>query len=124
MTTAAWILPQTTIKVGTAIVQIPARTPAVAAMTAMTLDQLSDGRFILGIGASGPQVVEGWRGVPYGKPLTRTASTSRSCARFSPGRSPARPESGLPRSRPCEIGTLTRGPIANRMDVDSGPNPD
>ena len=70
---AAWILAQTTtIKVGTAIVQIPARTPAVAAMTAMTLDHLSDGRFILGIGASGPQAVEGRHGVPYGKPLTRT----------------------------------------------------
>ena len=52
--------------------QMPARTPAMAAMTAMTLDQLSGGRFILGLGPSGPQVVEGWHGVPYGKPLTRT----------------------------------------------------
>lgn len=70
---AAWILAQTSrIKVGTAIMQMPARTPAMAAMTAMTLNQLSDGRFIIGLGASGPQVVEGWHGVPYGKPLTRT----------------------------------------------------
>ncbi len=52
--------------------QMPARTPAMAAMTAMTLDHLSGGRFILGLGPSGPQVVEGWHGVPYGKPLTRT----------------------------------------------------
>ncbi|CAA0078778.1 Putative coenzyme F420-dependent oxidoreductase [Zhongshania aliphaticivorans] len=70
---AAWILAQTsTIKVGTAIMQMPARTPAMCAMTAMSLDQLSGGRFIVGLGASGPQVVEGWHGVPYGKPVTRT----------------------------------------------------
>jgi len=52
--------------------QIAGRTPAMTAMTAMTLDHLSGGRFILGLGPSGPQVVEGWHGVPYGKPLTRT----------------------------------------------------
>ncbi len=70
---AAWILAQTDkIKVGTAILQMPSRTPAMAAMTAMSLDALSGGRFIVGLGASGPQVVEGWHGVPYGKPLTRT----------------------------------------------------
>ena len=57
------------IRLGTGIVQMPARTPAMTAMTAMTLDALSGGRFILGIGPSGPQVVEGWHGVPYGKPL-------------------------------------------------------
>ena len=73
VSTATWVLANTTrIKVGTAIMQMPARTPAMAAMTAMTLDQLSGGRFILGLGASGPQVVEGWHGVPYGPPLTRT----------------------------------------------------
>src|SRR6056297_481784 len=70
---AAWILAQTTrIHVGTAIMQMPARTPAMTAMTAMTLYALSGGRFILGLGPSGPQVVEGWHGVPYGRPLTRT----------------------------------------------------
>ncbi len=70
---AAWILAGTTkIKVGTAIMQMPARTPACAAMTAQTLYALSGGRFILGLGPSGPQVVEGWHGVAYGKPLTRT----------------------------------------------------
>jgi len=69
----AWIGAQTSrIKLGTAIMQMPARTPAMTAMTAMTLDSLSGGRFILGLGPSGPQVVEGWYGVPYGKPLTRT----------------------------------------------------
>jgi F420-dependent oxidoreductase-like protein len=73
VTPAAWVLARTTrIKVGTAILQMPARTPTMAAMTAMTLDNLSGGRFILGIGPSGPQVVEGWYGVAYGKPLQRT----------------------------------------------------
>jgi F420-dependent oxidoreductase-like protein len=60
------------IKVGSAIMQMPARTPANAAMTAMTLDALSGGRFLMGLGLSGPQVVEGWHGVPYGKPLGKT----------------------------------------------------
>jgi len=70
---AAWILAQTEkIQVGTAIMQMPGRTPAMTAMTAMTLYALSQGRFILGLGPSGPQVVEGWHGVAYGRPLTRT----------------------------------------------------
>ena len=69
----AWILAQTTkIKAGTAIMQMPGRSPAMTAMTAMTLYALSQGRFILGLGPSGPQVVEGWHGVAYGRPLTRT----------------------------------------------------
>jgi F420-dependent oxidoreductase-like protein len=69
----AWIGARTErIRLGTAIMQMPARTPAMTAMTAMTLDGLSGGRFILGIGPSGPQVVEGWHGVSYGKPLQRT----------------------------------------------------
>ena len=73
ITPLCWIGANTTkIKLGTAIIQMPARTPAMAAMTAMSLDHLSGGRFILGIGPSGPQVVEGWHGVAYGKPLTRT----------------------------------------------------
>ncbi len=72
VTTATWILANTErIKVGTAIMQMPARTPALTAMTAMTLAQLSGGRFIVGLGASGPQVVEGWHGVAYGRPITR-----------------------------------------------------
>jgi F420-dependent oxidoreductase-like protein len=73
VTTATWVAAQTTkLKVGTAIMQMSARTPAMTAMTATTLNQLSDGRFMLGLGPSGPQVIEGWHGVPYGKPLTRT----------------------------------------------------
>jgi F420-dependent oxidoreductase-like protein len=60
------------VRLGTAIVQMSARQPAATAMAAMTLDHLSGGRFILGIGASGPQVVEGWYGVPFEKPLART----------------------------------------------------
>jgi F420-dependent oxidoreductase-like protein len=60
------------VQLGTGIVQISARTPAATAMAAMTLDHLSSGRVILGLGASGPQVVEGWYGQPYPKPLART----------------------------------------------------
>jgi F420-dependent oxidoreductase-like protein len=60
------------INLGTAIMQMPGRTPANAAMTAMTLHQLSGGRFMMGLGMSGPQVVEGWHGLSYSKPLSRT----------------------------------------------------
>ncbi len=73
ITPLAWIAAQTTrIKVGSGIMQMSARTPAMTAMTATTLDQLSGGRMLVGLGVSGPQVVEGWHGVPYGKPLQRT----------------------------------------------------
>ena len=73
VTPLVWLAAQTkTIKVGTAIMQMPARTPAMTAMTAMTIDLLTGGRFLLGIGASGPQVVEGWHGVVYGSILKRT----------------------------------------------------
>ncbi len=73
ITPLAWIAAQTSrIRLGTGIMQIPARTPAMCAMQAMTVDALSGGRMIVGLGPSGPQVVEGWHGVPYGKPLTRT----------------------------------------------------
>jgi F420-dependent oxidoreductase-like protein len=60
------------IRLGTSIVQMSARTPAATAMSAMTMDHLSGGRFVLGLGASGPQVVEGWYGRPYPRPLERT----------------------------------------------------
>ncbi|MEO8611293.1 MAG: LLM class flavin-dependent oxidoreductase, partial [Chloroflexota bacterium] len=73
VTPLAWIGALTkNIHLGTAILQMPARTPANTAMTAITLDQLSGGRFLLGLGLSGPQVVEGWHGQPYGKPLAKT----------------------------------------------------
>src|SRR5579884_2189743 len=62
----------TKLKLGSAIMQIPGRSPGNAAMTAMTLDMLSGGRFIMGLGTSGPQVVEGWHGQPWGKPLGKT----------------------------------------------------
>jgi len=73
VTPAAWIAARTTrIHVGTGIMQIAGRTPAMTAMTAMTLDALSDRRFRLGLGVSNPQVVEGWHGQPWGKPLLKT----------------------------------------------------
>lgn len=70
VTPLAWIAALTEkIKIGSAVFQMAARTPAMTAMTAATLDQMSGGRFLLGLGVSGPQVVEGWHGRPYGKPL-------------------------------------------------------
>src|SRR5688572_21843287 len=73
LTPLAWVGAQTKqIKLGTGIMQMPARAPAATAMAAATLDTLSGGRALLGIGASGPQVAEGWYGVEYGKPLKRT----------------------------------------------------
>ncbi|MEN2418087.1 LLM class F420-dependent oxidoreductase [Streptomyces rimosus] len=72
-TVLSWVAAQTErIDVGSAIFQIPARTPAMTAMTAATLDSLSGGRFRLGLGVSGPQVSEGWYGVKFDKPLART----------------------------------------------------
>ena len=72
-TVLSWVAAQTErIDVGSAILQIPARTPAMTAMTAATLDSLSGGRFRLGLGVSGPQVSEGWYGVKFDKPLSRT----------------------------------------------------
>ncbi len=72
VTPLAYLAAKTTrIKLGTGIMQAVARTPANTAMTAMTLSSMSHGRFILGLGASGPQVVEGWHGVPFRKPIQR-----------------------------------------------------
>jgi F420-dependent oxidoreductase-like protein len=69
----AWVLARTTrINAGTGIMQMSARTPACAAATAATLQAMSGNRFLMGIGPSGPQVIEGWHGMPYGKPLERT----------------------------------------------------
>jgi len=65
----------TSIRLGTAIVQLGSRTPAMLAMSAMTLQELSGGRFVLGVGTSGPQVMEGWHGVPFARPVTRTRET-------------------------------------------------
>jgi F420-dependent oxidoreductase-like protein len=72
-TVLAWIASNTAeAKVASGIFQMPARTPAMTAMTAATLDNISHGRFVLGLGISGPQVVEGWHGQPFDRPLTRT----------------------------------------------------
>jgi F420-dependent oxidoreductase-like protein len=73
VTPLAWVGALTnTIKLGSAVWQIPARTPAMAAMTAATLDMLSGGRLLIGLGVSGPQVVEGWHGQPFERPVGRT----------------------------------------------------
>jgi F420-dependent oxidoreductase-like protein len=73
ITPLAWLGATTsTLKLGTAIMQLPGRSPANAAMTAVTLDMLSGGRFLMGLGTSGPQVVEGWHGQEWGKPLGKT----------------------------------------------------
>jgi F420-dependent oxidoreductase-like protein len=73
VTPLAWLGATTnTIKLGTAIMQVPGRSPANTAMTAVTLDLLSGGRFLLGLGTSGPQVVEGWHGQEWGRPLGKT----------------------------------------------------
>ncbi len=73
LTPLAWIGAQTSkIRLGTGVCQLSARSPTAMAMAAMTLDHLSSGRFILGLGVSGPQVVEGWYGAPFSKPLART----------------------------------------------------
>jgi F420-dependent oxidoreductase-like protein len=73
VTVLAWLAATTSkIKIGSAILQMSARTPANTAMTAATLDLMSGGRFLLGLGTSGPQVVEGWHGEPWGKPLAKT----------------------------------------------------
>ena len=73
LTPLAWWGSSTeSVRLGTAIMQMSARTPAAAAMAAMTMDHLSGGRFVLGLGVSGPQVVEGWYGQPFAKPLART----------------------------------------------------
>ena len=72
-TPLSWIGAHTTkIRLGTSVVQLSARTPTATAMASLTLDHLSNGRMILGLGVSGPQVVEGWYGGPFSKPLSRT----------------------------------------------------
>jgi F420-dependent oxidoreductase-like protein len=73
VTPLTWLMAKTErMSFGTAIMQMPARSPAMTAMTAATLDLMSNGRFLLGLGASGPQVAEGWHGDRYGKPLGKT----------------------------------------------------
>ena len=108
VTVLSWLAATTsTIKVGSAIMQIPGRTPANTAMTAATLDLLSGGRFLLGLGTSGPQVVEGWHGQPWGKPIDEDARVRRDRARSTAprgGRVPRRPV-----RRPVLPATTRRG---------------
>ncbi|ROS04683.1 F420-dependent oxidoreductase-like protein [Sinobacterium caligoides] len=108
VSTAAWVLANTTkIRVGTAIMQMVARTPATAATTAMSLAQLSGGRFIMGLGASGPQVVEGWHGTGYKRPLTRTREYIDICRQIMAREAPCQYEGKiyqLPYNGPGSVG--------------------
>ena len=101
--------------------QIPGRTPANCAMTAMTLDQLSGGRFLLGLGTSGPQVVEGWHGEPWGKPLAKTreyVEIVRTALRARDARAPRRalrhPVLGRRRDRPRQAAEADGAAAARR----------
>src|SRR6266536_2515896 len=86
LTPLAWYGARTSrIKLGTSVIQISARTPAATAMAAVTLDHLSGGRLMLGLGVSGPQVVEGWYGVPFAQPLARTRVYGDALAGAPPG---------------------------------------
>ena len=94
------------VELMSAIFPIYSRTPALTAMTAAGLDFVSDGRFILGLGASGPQVIEGWHGVPYDAPLQRTREEDRRARRWPPV---------APRSGGCgHVSRSTRGPGLHR----------
>jgi alkanesulfonate monooxygenase SsuD/methylene tetrahydromethanopterin reductase-like flavin-dependent oxidoreductase (luciferase family) len=73
------------VKLGTAIMQAGTRTPALVAMTAMSLDAMSNGRFLLGLGVSGPQVIEGWHGIPFDRPLQRMRETLEIVRHAIPG---------------------------------------
>jgi F420-dependent oxidoreductase-like protein len=73
------------VKLGTAIMQAGTRTPALVAMTAMSLDAMSNGRFLLGLGVSGPQVIEGWHGIPFDRPLQRMRETTEIVRRIVRG---------------------------------------
>jgi F420-dependent oxidoreductase-like protein len=85
-TPLAYLAGQTTrIRLATGIVQLGSRTPAMLAMSAMSMQALSGGRFVLGIGTSGPQVMEGWHGVPFDRPVQRTRETIRILRKVSSG---------------------------------------
>ena len=131
VTPLTWLMAHTErLNFGSAILQMPARTPAMTAMTAATLDLMSGGRFLLGLGLSGPQVVEGWHGQPYGKPLRKTreyvdivrtilrargparaprraTTTSRTAGRTRPG-SASRSRSSCTRAAPTSRSTSRR----------------
>ena len=112
-----------TIKLGTGVVQLSGRTPTAAAMHAITVDHLSQGRLILGLGVSGPQVVEGWYGQPYRKPLARTRGRPDDRRRQA-GRAVAGPEHP---ERPEELGAPHQRPevvwILHPIERDEHPSP-
>lgn len=97
VTPLAYVAAQTsTIRLGTAIAQLGARTPAMLAMTAMSMQVLSHGRFVLGIGTSGPQVMEGWHGVTFDRPIQRTRETIETIRTITAGEKVGRIRSSLP----------------------------
>lgn len=96
-TPLAYVAAQTTtVRLGTAIAQLGARTPAMLAMSAMSMQVLSHGRFVLGIGTSGPQVMEGWHGVTFDRPIQRTRDTIETIRTISAGEKIGRIRSSLP----------------------------
>jgi F420-dependent oxidoreductase-like protein len=111
---AWWGAATTSVRLGTDVMQLSARTPTATAMAALTLDHLSGGRFILGLGASGPQVVEGWYGQPYPKPLARTreyvAIVRKVLARDAPVTSPG-PAYPLPHPAGTGLGKALKSTV-------------
>jgi alkanesulfonate monooxygenase SsuD/methylene tetrahydromethanopterin reductase-like flavin-dependent oxidoreductase (luciferase family) len=96
-TPLAYVAAQTsTIRLGTAIAQLGARSPAMLAMTAMSMQVLSHDRFVLGIGTSGPQVMEGWHGVAFDRPIQRTRETIETIRRISAGEKVGRIRASIP----------------------------
>ena len=108
------------VRLGTAIAQMYARTPAATAMAALTLDHLSGGRFVLGLGASGPQVVEGWYGQPYRRPLARTREYVQIVRDILRREAPVTADGDFFRL-PLPAPTSPLGPDAARADRDAEP---
>ena len=102
-----------TVRLGTAIAQIGARTPAMLAMTSLSMQTLSHGRFVLGIGTSGPQVMEGWHGVPFDRPIQRTRETIETVRAICAGEKVGRIRS--PIAQPVPIYVAALGPANLRL---------
>ncbi|HYE92986.1 MAG TPA: LLM class F420-dependent oxidoreductase [Terriglobales bacterium] len=105
------------IKLGTAIVQVGTRTPALVAMTAMSLAAMSNGRFILGLGVSGPQVIEGWHGIPFDRPLTRMRELTEIVRRAITGERVSYKGSVYELPRPGGEGKALRSAATPRPDI-------
>ena len=115
LTPLAYVAAQTeTIRLGTAIAQLGARTPAMLAMSALSMQVLSHDRFVLGIGTSGPQVIEGWHGVSFDKPIQRTRETIETIRAITAGEKVGKIRSPLaPRHVPIYVASL--GPANLRL---------